>query len=159
MWKKYFPASEWLPNYTIKILGSDAIAGITLAAYAIPVSLAYAMLAGLPPQYGIYGYLLGGLLYAMLGSGRQLAVGPTSAISLLIGVTIAGMANGDTQRWADIASLTALVFAVMSILAYLLRLNGIIDGAVSPFGQMSSFNPMMIRLSKSRHLVSSIPIT
>jgi SulP family sulfate permease len=127
MWKKYFPASEWIPNYTITVLGNDAIAGITLAAYAIPVSLDYAMLAGLPPQYGIYGYLLGGLFYAMLGSGRQLAIGPTSAISLLIGATIAGMANGDQQRWADIASLTALVFAVMSILAYLLRLSGLIN--------------------------------
>jgi sulfate permease, SulP family len=127
MWKKYFPASEWLPGYTIKIFGSDAVAGITLAAYAIPVSLAYAMLAGLPPQYGVYGYLLGGLFYAFLGTGRQLAIGPTSAISLLIGVTIAGMANGDPQRWADIASLTALVFAGMSFLAYLLRLSGIIN--------------------------------
>jgi high affinity sulfate transporter 1 len=127
MWKKFFPASEWLAGYSIKILGSDAIAGITLAAYAIPVSLAYAMLAGLPPQYGIYGYLLGGLFYAMLGSGRQLAIGPTSAISLLIGTTIAGMAKGDVQRWADIASLTALVFSGMSILAYLLRLSGLIN--------------------------------
>jgi len=127
MWKRLFPASEWLSGYTVKILGNDAIAGVTLAAYAIPVSLAYSMLAGLPPQYGIYGYLLGGLFYAMLGTGRQLAIGPTSAISLLIGVTIAGMANGDVQRWADIASLTALVFAVMSILAYLMRLSGIIN--------------------------------
>ncbi|MEI7981375.1 MAG: sulfate permease [Bacteroidota bacterium] len=127
MWKKFFPAYDWLPGYTVKIFGNDAIAGITLAAYAIPVSLAYAMLAGLPPQYGVYGYLLGGLFYAMLGSGRQLAIGPTSAISLLIGTTIAGMAAGDPQRWADIASLTALVFACMSLIAYLLRLNGIIN--------------------------------
>jgi len=111
MWKKLFPASEWLIGYKVKIFSNDAIAGITLAAYAIPVSLAYSMLAGLPPQYGIYGYLLGGLFYAMLGTGRQLAIGPTSAISLLIGTTIAGMANGDPERWADIASLTALVFA------------------------------------------------
>jgi high affinity sulfate transporter 1 len=81
----------------------------------------------LPPQYGVYGYLLGGLFYAMLGTGRQLAIGPTSAISLLIGTTIAGMANGDPQRWADIASLTALVFAIMSIIAYLLRLSGLIN--------------------------------
>jgi high affinity sulfate transporter 1 len=127
MWKKLFPASEWLIGYNVKIFGNDAIAGLTLAAYAIPVSLAYAMLAGLPPQYGVYGYLLGGLFYAMLGTGRQLAIGPTSAISLLIGTTIAGMANGDPQRWADIASLTALVFAIMSIIAYLLRLSGLIN--------------------------------
>ena len=127
MWKKYFPASEWLPLYTLKIFATDALSGITLAAYAIPVSLAYAMLAGLPPQYGVYGYLLGGLFYAMLGTGRQLAIGPTAAISLLIGTTIAGLAHGDVQRWADIASLTALIFAVMSILAYLLRLNSVVN--------------------------------
>ncbi|MGE5796914.1 MAG: SulP family inorganic anion transporter [Ignavibacteria bacterium] len=127
MWKKIFPPFEWIKSYNRKIFKSDLIAGITLAAYGIPVSLAYATLAGLPPQYGIYGYLLGGLFYAMLGSSRQLAIGPTSAISLLIGTTIAGMANGDTQRWADIASLTALVFAVMAVLAYFLRLSGIIN--------------------------------
>jgi high affinity sulfate transporter 1 len=127
MWKQHFPPSEWLKGYTSKILTHDLVAGITLAAYGIPVSLAYATLAGLPPQYGIYGYLLGGLFYAMLGSSKQLAVGPTSAISLLIGTTIAGMANGDVQRWADIASLTALVFSVMAILAYFLRLSGIIN--------------------------------
>jgi len=121
------PALTWLRTYNLRFLGKDAFAGITLAAYAIPVSLAYASLAGLPPQYGIYGYLLGGIFYALIGSSRQLSIGPTSAISLLIGVTIAGMANGDPQLWADIASLTALVFACMSILAYLLRLSGIIN--------------------------------
>jgi len=126
-WKTHIPAVTWLRNYNFKFLGSDTFAGITLAAYAIPVSLAYASLAGLPPQYGIYGYLLGGIFYALIGSSRQLAIGPTSAISLLIGVTIAGMANGDPQRWADIASLTALVFAGMSIAAYVLRLSGIIN--------------------------------
>lgn len=127
MWRKYFPASEWLPLYTFKLFASDAVSGITLAAYAIPVSLAYAMLAGLPPQYGVYGYLLGGLFYAVLGTGRQLAIGPTAAISLLIGTTIAGLAHGNVERWADIASLTALVFAAMSILAYILRLSSIIN--------------------------------
>lgn len=126
-WKNHIPALTWLEAYNFKFLRKDALAGITLAAYAIPVSLAYASLAGLPPQYGIYGYLLGGFFYAFFGSSRQLAIGPTSAISLIIGVTIANMAQGDPQRWADIASLTALVFAGMSLLAYFLRLSGIIN--------------------------------
>ena len=67
---------------------------MTLAAYAIPVSLAYATLAGLPPQVGIYGYMLGGIGYALLGSSRQLAVGPTSAISLMIAGTVGALAGG-----------------------------------------------------------------
>jgi len=62
------PALAWLPEYTLKLFGGDAVAGLTLAAYAIPVSLAYATLAGLPPQYGVYGYLIGGLFYALFGS-------------------------------------------------------------------------------------------
>lgn len=127
MWHKLFPPVLWLKSYKTKFLKGDFLAGITLAAYGIPVSLAYATLAGLPPEYGIYGYLIGGFFYAILGTSKQLAIGPTSAISLLIGTTIADMAHGDVQRWADIASLTALVFSVLAILAYMLRLSGIIN--------------------------------
>lgn len=127
MWKKVFPPVQWIKGYSLKYLGDDAVSGLTLAAYAIPVSLAYATLAGLPPQYGIYGYLIGGLFYAIFGTGMQLAVGPTSAISLLIGTTISTMVQGDVQRWADIASLTALVVAGISLLAYFLKLSSIIN--------------------------------
>ncbi len=127
MWKKFFPPLTWMRGYRSGTFSNDLIAGITLAAYGIPVSMAYATLAGLPPQYGIYGYLVGGLFYALLGTGKQLAIGPTSAISLLVGTTITGMAQGDVQRWADIASLTALVFAMLALLAYVLRLSGIIN--------------------------------
>jgi len=127
MISKLFPITFWIKDYNAGILKKDFIAGITLAAYGIPVSMAYATLAGLPPQYGIYGYLVGGLFYALLGTSKQLAIGPTSAISLLIGTSISGMADGDVQRWADIASLIALVFSGLAILAYLLRLSGIIN--------------------------------
>src|SRR5262249_24544940 len=96
---RHLPAARWLAGYRIDLLPVDAVAGVTLAAYAIPVSLAYAALAGLPPQAGIYGYLLGGLGYALLGSSRQLAIGPTSAISLMIAGTVATMADRPPQRY------------------------------------------------------------
>src|SRR5689334_23682327 len=104
-------------GYPISWLPFDLVAGITLAAYAIPVSLAYATLAGLPPQVGIYGYLLGGLGYALLGSSRQMAVGPTSAISLMIAATVAGMAEGDAQRYAQIASLAGFTVAALCLIS------------------------------------------
>jgi len=126
-WRAAFPPAQWLASYQPKWLANDAIAGVTLAAYGIPVSLAYASLAGLPPQYGIYCYLVGGLFYALFGSSRQLAIGPTSAISMLVGVTIAGMAEGNPERWASIAALTALVMAVMCVLAWLLRLSSLVN--------------------------------
>src|SRR5205823_10643107 len=96
-WLGWFPPVRWLAQYQSSWLFSDIVAGITLAAYAIPVSLAYAGLAGLPPQVGVYGYLLGGLGYALLGSSRQLAVGPTSAVSLMVAGTGGAMAGGGPQ--------------------------------------------------------------
>ena len=122
-WLWLFPPADWLAEYRPSWLLGDIVAGITLAAYAIPVSLAYAGLAGLPPQVGIYGYLLGGLGYALFGSSRQLAIGPTSAISLMIAGTVGEMAGGDVQRYAQIASLAAFTVAALSLLAWLLRLS------------------------------------
>src|SRR5271166_6368827 len=107
----FLPIAGWLPQYQRAWLRFDAVAGITLAAYAVPVSLAYAGLAGLPPQTGLYCYLLSGLGYALFGSSRHLAVGPTSAISLLLGVTLAGLAVGNPARQAALAPLTALIVA------------------------------------------------
>ncbi len=127
MWDSLFPSIQWIKSYQLKFLSKDAIAGITLAAYAIPVSMAYASLAGLPMQYGIYGYLIGGLFYALFGTGLQLSIGPTSAISLLIGTTLTTMANSDPQHWIEIASLTALVMAVISLFAYFLHLNSFVN--------------------------------
>lgn len=118
---------HWLRRYDRRWLGADVVAGLTLAAYAIPVSLAYASLAGMPPYCGIYCYLLGGLAYALFGTSRQLAIGPTSAIAMLVGSTVAGMADGDPARWVAIASLTALVVAVLSAVAWLLRLSGLMS--------------------------------
>src|SRR6266404_4539023 len=122
----WFPPGRWLSEYRPSWLPGDAIAGMTLAAYAIPVSLAYATLAGLPPQVGIYGYLLGGLGYALLGSSRQLAIGPTSAISLMIAGTVGAMADGDAQRYAQIASLTAFTVAGLCLIAWVLQLSELV---------------------------------
>jgi MFS superfamily sulfate permease-like transporter len=122
-WRTVFPPAQWVPSYQSNWLASDLVAGITLAAYGVPVSLAYATLAGLPPQIGVYGYLLGGLGYALFGSSRHLAIGPTSAISLLVGASVTAMAGGDPVLYAQIATLTAFVVAFLCLLAWLLNLS------------------------------------
>src|SRR6516225_3311464 len=125
-WRKYLPPLpplNWLAHYQAAWLTSDFVAGVTLAAYAIPVALAYATLAGLPPQVGIYGYLLGSVGYALLGSSRQLAVGPTSAISLMIAGTVGEMAGGDAAHYAEIASLAGFTVALLCLISWLLRLS------------------------------------
>src|SRR5689334_8947246 len=122
-WASLFPPAGWLARYQAAWLSSDIIAGVTLAAYAIPVSLAYAALAGLPPQVGIYGYMLGGIGYALLGSSRQLAIGPTSAISLMIAASVGALAAGDMVRYAHIASIAALAVAALCLICWVFRLS------------------------------------
>lgn len=126
-WRTHFPPMQWLANYQPTWLGPDVMAGFTLAAYAIPVSLAYATLAGLPPQTGLYCYLVGGLGYALFGSSRHLAVGPTSAISLVFGVTLAQLAGNDASQLLPLATLTTLMVAALFALAWLLRLSVIVN--------------------------------
>ena len=117
------PPFGWLKGYQRTWLGSDLMAGVTLAAYAVPVALAYATLAGLPAQVGVYGYMLGGLGYALLGSSRHLAIGPTSAISLMVAGAVGGMAAGDPLRYAAIASLAAFAVGLLCLIAWALRLS------------------------------------
>ena len=125
-WLRWLPPIGWLSEYRASWLPRDIVAGVTLAAYAIPVSLAYATLAGLPPQVGIYGYLLGGLGYALLGSSRQMAVGPTSAISLMVAGSVGTMAGGDVERYAQIASLAGFTVALFCLMAWLFRLSALV---------------------------------
>ncbi|MBR0671073.1 SulP family inorganic anion transporter [Roseomonas soli] len=116
----------WLRGYSPSWVGADLIAGVTLAAYAIPVALAYATLAGLPPQVGIYGYLLGGLGYALFGSSRHLAVGPTSAISLMVGANAAHVAGGDPAMHAAVASFAAFAAAGICLVSWAAHLSALV---------------------------------
>ncbi len=113
-------------RYQFSWLPSDVIAGVTLAAYAIPVSLAYATLAGLPPQVGLYGYLLGGIGYALAGSSRYLAIGPTSAISLMIAGTVSGLAADSAVHYAHIATTAAVGVGALCLIAWAFRLSALV---------------------------------
>lgn len=101
------------------------VAGLTLAAYAVPVSVAYASLAGLPPQAGLYCYLVGGVAYAAFGTSRQLAIGPTSAISILIGSALGTLAAGDALRQTHLAATVAILAGFIGTIAWTLGLGNI----------------------------------
>ena len=116
----------WLPSYRRAWLRADVSAGVTLAAFAVPGSLAYASLAGLPPQAGLYCYMLAGIAYALFGTSRQAAVGPTSAMSILVGATLGGLALGDPARYGALAALTAVLVAGISLTAWTLRLGQVV---------------------------------
>jgi len=123
----YIPITQWLPKYKSKFLQWDLIAGVTLASFVLPESMAYATLAGVPTYFGIYCCLAGGLFFALFTTSMQLVPGPTSAISLMIGTTVAVLSGGDLQRWAAIAELTALVVACICFIAYIFKLSSLVN--------------------------------
>ena len=121
------PILDWLPKYQSAWLRSDIIAGLTLAAYAAPVGIAYSSLAGLPPQAGLYCFIFGGAIYALFASSRHLAIGPTAAISVMVASVVGSMADGDASLYAAIAALTAGLVAIICFLSWLLRLSTFVN--------------------------------
>ena len=99
-------------------LRADLVAGITLAAFLVPAGLANASLAGLPPEAGLYACLFGGLVFWIFCSSRHTAITVTSAISLLLGVSIGDLAGGDAGRFAMLAAATAVFVAVLAFAAW-----------------------------------------
>jgi sulfate permease, SulP family len=125
--RKLVPIVEWLPGYKITYLKWDLIAGITMAFFVIPTSMAYASLAGLPPETGIYCFLFAGLLYFIFGTSRQLSIGPTSAMSIVIASAIGSLAGNDPVRAVTLASATALIIAILYFIAWLIRFSSLVN--------------------------------
>lgn len=75
--EKFIPGARWLRGYNAEFFIADLIAGITVGLTVLPQSLAYATLAGLEPQYGLYSAFVGGVLYALVGGCREVTIGPT----------------------------------------------------------------------------------
>src|SRR5262245_16492031 len=121
------PARAWLATYDRTWLRGDAMAGVTLAAYLLPSAIGDASLAGLPPHAGLYSILFGGLVFWLFCSSRQTALAVTSAISLLVGATLAEISGGDPMRQAALAACTALMVAVLAFAAYAVRAGAIVN--------------------------------
>src|SRR6201982_3080878 len=118
---------DWLRRYDRSWLRGDVVAGITLAAYLLPAGLGDASLANLPPQAGLYACLFGGLVFWLFCSSRYTAITVTSAISLLVGASLGGIAGGDTTRFSALAAGTALLVAVIAFVAWLVKAGSIIN--------------------------------
>lgn len=126
-WRRIFPSFAWLRDYDRKWLRLDIAAGITLAAYLLPAGLGDASLANLPPEAGLYACLFGGLVFWLLCSSRHTVVTVTSAISLLIGASLGGIAGGDTSRFGALAAGTALLVALIAFAAWLVKAGAIVN--------------------------------
>lgn len=125
--RSLFPILLWLPQYRSPRLLHDLFAGVTLAAYAIPVAMAYSLLAGLTPQVGLYCYIGSGAVYAIFATSRHLAIGPTAAISVMVASVVGTMAGGDAALYASIAAATAGLVALLCFVAWALRLSSFVS--------------------------------
>jgi len=120
-------ARAWLAAYDRLAFRGDVAAGITLAAYVLPAAIGDASLAGLPPQAGLYACLFGGLVFWIFCSSRVTTISVTSAISLLVGATLATVDGGDVMRHAALAACTALMVAVLAFAAYVFRAGTVVN--------------------------------
>jgi sulfate permease, SulP family len=118
---RWIPAFTWLRAYDRNWLRGDVLAGITLAAYLLPAALGDASLANLPPEAGLYACLFGGLVFWIFCGSRYTAVSVTSAISLVIGSSLAEMTGGSTARFGALAAGTALLVSLIAFIAWLVK--------------------------------------
>src|SRR4051812_37453258 len=126
-WSGMVPATRWLRNYQPAWFRADLVAGVTLAAYLLPAGLGDASLANLPPQAGLYACLFGGLVFWLFCSSRHTTITVTSAISLLTGASLGGLAGGDTSRFSALAAGTAGLVAGIAFIAWVVRGGSIVN--------------------------------
>ena len=121
--KSWIPALDWLPRYSRNDMAGDLPAGLTVGVMLIPQGMAYAMIAGLPVVYGLYAALIPQVIYAFLGSSRQLAVGPVAMDSLLVASGLAGMAAVGSDRYITLALLLAFLMGAIQFVLGVLRMG------------------------------------
>ncbi len=146
--------NHWLANYNKDFLKSDFSAGLIVAIMLIPQSMAYSMLAGLPPVIGLYASTIPLLIYALLGSSRQLAVGPVAMVSLLVLSGVSTLAEPGSDEFIAYALLLSLMVGVIQLSMGLFRLGFIVNflshAVISGF---TSAAALIIGFSQLKHLL------
>ena len=145
---------DWLLHYRRKDLSGDLIAGIIVAIVLVPQSMAYALLAGLPPEIGLYASILPLVIYGLLGSSRVLAVGPVAIVSLLVSSTITPLAETGSTTYLQLAFTLALLVGIIRILMGLVHLGFLVNFLSHPvLSGFISAAAILIGFSQIRHLL------
>lgn len=130
--KNYIPILEWLPNYQKAWLKGDVFAGITIGVMLIPQGIAYAIIAGLPPIYGLYTAMIPQIVYAFLGTSRQLAIGPAAMDSLIVASGVGALAAIGSDHFIVLAILLAFMIGVFQVAFGMLRLGFLVNFLSKP---------------------------
>ena len=152
------PGLTQFRGYQRDWLRGDLVAGVTVAAYLVPQVMAYATVAGLPPVVGLWAALVPLAVYAVLGSSRQLSVGPESTTALMTATALAPLAAGDPGRYAMLAAAAALLVGAICFVAGLVRLGLLADLLSRPvlIGYMAGVAVIMIASQLGK--VSGVPV-
>lgn len=152
MLKRFLPILEWLPKYKKAYLTGDFSAGITVGIMLIPQGMAYALIAGLPPIYGLYAALVPNLIYAFTGSSRKLAVGPVALDSLIVASSLAAMKLANIDDYISMAIFLALFVGVIQLVMGFMRLGFLSNFLSRPVvGGFTSAAALVIGISQLKH--------
>lgn len=156
---QYMPILEWLPKYQKAYLSGDFNAGLTVAVMLVPQGMAYGLLAGLPPIYGLYAGILPLLLYSFFGTSRQLSVGPVALVSLLILTGVGRFAEPGSAQFISYAITTALIAGIIQVLLGIFRLGFLVNFLSHPvISGFTSAAAIIIGISQLQNLMGiSIP--
>lgn len=153
-WRDALPASAWLRTYDRPTLARDGLAALIVTIMLIPQSLAYAMLAGLPPAVGLYASVAPLVAYAALGSSRVLSVGPAAITSLMTAATLGTWAAQGSAAYTEAALVLALLSGLMMLGMGLLRLGFLANFLSNPVTSgFVSASGVLIALGQARHLL------
>jgi len=152
--KSFLPILEWLPNYKKSWLKADIAAGLTIGVMLIPQGMAYASIAGMPAVYGLYASIVPIIIYAILGTSRQLAVGPVAMVSLLTATAIGSFEGLSTTDYISYAILLAFLVGAIQFLLGLFRLGFLVNFLSHPVvSGFTSAAALIIGLSQLKHLL------
>ena len=152
--KTFIPILNWLPDYKFEYLKDDFIAGVTVAVLLIPQGMAYALIAGLPPIYGLYAALTPQIIYAFLGTSRQLAVGPVAMDSLLVAAGLGALSIVDSNQYIQMAILLALTIGAIQFLLGLLKMGFIVNFLSKPvISGFTSAAAIIICINQLKHIL------
>lgn len=152
--RNYIPILDWLPNYKKGDLRGDLSAGLTVGVMLIPQGMAYSMLAGLPPIYGLYASTVPLILYAIFGTSRQLAVGPVAMVALLISSGVGAIAPIGSDEFIGLAILLALMVGIMQFSLGVFKLGFLVNFLSHPvISGFTSAAALIIGLSQLKHLL------
>ena len=156
MLKRSFPILEWLPNYKKDYITGDVAAGLTVGIMLIPQGMAYAMIAGLPPVFGLYAALLPQIIYTITGTSRQLAVGPVAMDSLLVASGLGALKLAGIEEYISMAIFLALFMGSIQLLLGLLRMGFLINFLSRPvISGFTSAAAIIIGMSQLNHLLGT----